>query len=141
MGRSQVNLNRLVIEISEGLEMEEGGIRRVVEKLWRVIAEALNKRESVAIRRFGTFRVEDDEDGIPRVTFHPSHLFKMDLNVRSDMNKYSVVLDQNKIAAAKLTGNCPDCGQKLESLSPPKCPKCGTKPFEDRPSLEEGHGD
>lgn len=40
------------------------------------------------------------------------------------MEKYGV---ETKPTEAK---ECPDCGSKLDSISPPHCPNCGTKPFE-----------
>jgi hypothetical protein len=55
------------------------------------------------------------------------------------MEKYGVVLDDEKTKVAKATGNageCPKCGTALygNNESPVAfCPICGTEPFEKRP--------
>ena len=50
------------------------------------------------------------------------------------MDKYGVVTkddDLTKTAAKK--GTCPQCGADLDpKANVPKCPKCGTAPFESR---------
>lgn len=53
------------------------------------------------------------------------------------MEKYAVVLDDDKSKTAGAGSSCPDCGIKLEQTNPPKCSKCGTKPFEKRPTKEK----
>lgn len=58
------------------------------------------------------------------------------------MEKYGVVLDDEKVKTAGSDKTCPTCGTPLAStayaqgeiVSPPwYCPKCGTKPFEKQP--------
>ena len=57
------------------------------------------------------------------------------------MEKYSVVLDQEKVKTAKEADDavsCPKCGAVIhyshgEKESFPWCPKCGTEPWEKRP--------
>lgn len=50
--------------------------------------------------------------------------------------KYAVVIEETKTAAAKAAGVCPQCGETLIHWNPedkrnvPWCPNCGTHPFE-----------
>lgn len=50
------------------------------------------------------------------------------------MEKYGVDLDSEKTKVSEdltITPRCGACGSRLESSSNvPKCPRCGTKPFE-----------
>jgi len=49
------------------------------------------------------------------------------------MDKYAVATDEEKTKTAHLLHKdlCPNCEQPLEEESAiPKCPKCGTEPFE-----------
>jgi hypothetical protein len=46
------------------------------------------------------------------------------------MEKYAVVIEDDKTKTASEGDVCPTCGEKLESKNPPKCPKHGTEPFE-----------
>lgn len=50
------------------------------------------------------------------------------------MDKYGV--DTTKVSEdLTVTPRCRDCGSKLEASSNvPKCPRCGTKPFETPPT-------
>lgn len=60
------------------------------------------------------------------------------------MEKYAVVIDDEKSKTAGSGKNCPECGKDLSNqLKPNKngeilplwyCPNCGTKPFEKKPS-------
>jgi len=52
------------------------------------------------------------------------------------IEKYGVVIDpQEGEKTAADHGVCPACGSKLqEDSNVPKCPKCGTSPFERAPS-------
>ena len=51
------------------------------------------------------------------------------------MNKYAVDEDGSGVKTADAQGgHCPECGAKLEPAEKNnvlKCPRCGTKPFED----------
>ncbi len=62
------------------------------------------------------------------------------------MEKFGVVIDDEKVKTADSDKKCPECGTSLSStaygggevVSPPwYCPKCGTKPFEKRPTEEK----
>ncbi len=53
------------------------------------------------------------------------------------MEKLNVEVDQDeaKKASAEAAGKCPRCGAKLlpaEDANVPRCPSCGTEPFESR---------
>lgn len=47
------------------------------------------------------------------------------------MDKYSVVLDNEKTKTASTSKTCPGCGGSLTNET--HCARCGTKPFEKRP--------
>lgn len=55
------------------------------------------------------------------------------------MDKYSVVLDDEKTKTSSTTQVCPKCGRKLITHPPattveiPYCDNCGTEPFEKQP--------
>lgn len=55
------------------------------------------------------------------------------------MDKYGVTIeeDSDKTKTAAATQHCPDCGAELEKGGVPKCPNCGTRPFEKRPNKEK----
>lgn len=44
------------------------------------------------------------------------------------MEKYAVVLDDEKVKTANAGRLCPSCGSNIDT--PKYCPNCGTKPFE-----------
>lgn len=46
------------------------------------------------------------------------------------MEKYAVVLDDEKTKTAGQGRSCPGCGTQISGSH---CPNCGTKPFEKRP--------
>lgn len=61
------------------------------------------------------------------------------------MEKYNVVIDDEKVKTSSTEKVCPKCGTSLavsayngsegQIVSPPwYCPKCGTEPFEKKPS-------
>jgi hypothetical protein len=54
---------------------------------------------------------------------------------RSEMEKYGVQLDDEKVKEAKITETgelCPQCGRPLDGPEP-ICSTCGTEPFEKKP--------
>lgn len=62
------------------------------------------------------------------------------------MEKYNVVIDDEKTKTASTSKTCPDCGRELPGQGPNKngdvlppwfCSNCGTKPFEKRPNKEK----
>jgi hypothetical protein len=59
---------------------------------------------------------------------------------RYPMEKYSVVIDDEKTKTASEGKTCPKCGRALgtKDLNPPipHCFNCGTEPFEKRPESE-----
>ena len=53
------------------------------------------------------------------------------------MDKYGVVLDDEKAKTSSAEKRCPKCGAVLdtyeeEAAAIPQCPNCGTEPFEKR---------
>lgn len=58
------------------------------------------------------------------------------------MEKYAVVIDDEKTKTASATDSCPKCGGKISygklvTREFPWCEKCGTEPFEKRPTEEK----
>lgn len=113
-----------------------------VGKLLKIILETIPEvllEETLILNGFGRFKLAKQSSSVARwgrdhfysIKFKPSDVVKRKIiDGPKTMNKYSVVLDENKTIAAKLTKKCPDCGGELESTKPPKCLVCGTKPFE-----------
>lgn len=60
---------------------------------------------------------------------------------KTTMEKHGVVKDESKTKTASVTaGKCPQCGGELTKEGDSHidhCPKCGTRPFEARPSGTE----
>lgn len=55
------------------------------------------------------------------------------------MEKYGVVLDDEKTKTSSVDERCPKCGGPIEygaiiQKGFPYCPKCGTEPFEKKPA-------
>jgi uncharacterized Zn finger protein (UPF0148 family) len=51
------------------------------------------------------------------------------------MEKYGVVLDDEKSKTAGSSKTCPKCGRALDTIEgQPWCPVDGTEPFEKRPT-------
>ncbi len=62
------------------------------------------------------------------------------------MEKYAVVIDDEKVKTADSERKCPQCGKDLshqanghggDVIPPWYCPNCGTKPFEKQPTEEK----
>ena len=54
------------------------------------------------------------------------------------MDKFSVVLDEDKVKTGSTKSSCPSCGMALD-VKPgeiPICPNCGTEPWEKRPAVK-----
>jgi predicted RNA-binding Zn-ribbon protein involved in translation (DUF1610 family) len=58
------------------------------------------------------------------------------------MDKYAVVIDDEKVKTSSIERRCPKCGKDLSDqpnghggdfIPPFYCPNCGTEPFEKRP--------
>lgn len=130
MAREKIGMAELANPISLETGFDEEQIRTVITSLCNHIGKALNRRADVVMLHVGSFKVREDAMGFPDIIFVPTLKMTTHLTVRSDMNKFGVVLDNNKAAMAKLTGKCPDCQTDLEERNPPKCPICGTAPFE-----------
>lgn len=103
-----------------------------IEAVWEVsaavITEALLREEQVIIRRFGVFR-----RGKTGTAKFKSAVAIRQILKESVMEKYGVDIDNEAMLMAKVTGECPACKSPLESKDPPRCPKCGTAPFEKKP--------
>lgn len=48
----------------------------------------------------------------------------------NDMEKLGVKIEEEAAKKAEQEGTCPVCGDHLISRKPPKCERCGTRPFE-----------
>lgn len=128
----RVTVTDLIDDISAEAGVGRDQAFAVISAFAKKMSQALDQRKTCAFWNIGTFSVRDDENGFPEIRFAASLEFRKHVHVRPEMNKYGVVLDRNKVMTAKLTGLCPDCNTDLESKDPPKCPRCGTKPFEEK---------
>lgn len=55
------------------------------------------------------------------------------------MEKFGVVIDDEKVKTAESGTKCPMCGRDLSDQTVPGyCPNCGTKPFEKQPKRSSG---
>ena len=62
------------------------------------------------------------------------------------MDKYGVVLDEEKTKTAGTDEKCPKCGSalgfgKMIAKEFPFCPKCGTEPWEKKPNPNNKTGE
>lgn len=53
------------------------------------------------------------------------------------MEKFGVVLDDEKTKTAGSQKNCPQCGTELPNSSVAHCVNCGTKPWEKVPESQK----
>jgi hypothetical protein len=139
MGRSIRGVD-LVEKTAQRMTLPTETVQQIMNIYFEELGKALNERYNIIIKSLGTMKVKDDDHGIPHINYAPSLDLIRRVTVRPEMNKYGVILDRNKVAAAKLSGKCPKCKTKLETIDPPKCAVCGTQPFEDEPLYEEGNG-
>lgn len=115
----------LIKEISERLLFPEDTIQIVLDTLVAIITESLLEEKKVIIRRFGVFRLSRRGTAIFRTSLTLKQKFK-----EQAMEKYGVEMNNETVLLAKITGECPECKQLLQSKDPPQCSTCGTKPFE-----------
>ena len=112
-------------ELVETLSETTGQPKEVVEKVLRAFATESRRvvllGERVKLPKFGSF-YRAVINGNRKVRFHQSR--------ERDMEKLGVVLDDEKSKTASAGKGCPSCGSQLEKSDYPKCPRCGTAPFE-----------
>lgn len=136
-----VSLKSMAAELAIKYELPEKTVIKIVTSMCEIMGKALQERKTVAIMHLGYFKINEAEWGNPVVAFAASAIMRSFIRVRSDMNKFGVVLDKNKVMLAKFTGKCPKCGELLEQKSPPLCAKCGTAPFEEQITEEDEDGE
>jgi hypothetical protein len=112
-------------EVADLMFLPEETVQAIWDTSARVITDALLRNEKVVIRRFGVFRLS--RSGAAR--FRAAVALRQILKENS-MEKYGVEMNNESVLLAKVTGECPTCKALLESKDPPRCPNCGTAPFE-----------
>lgn len=125
--RSRLERSALLAEVAQRTALPVQTVRHVLETFVEVVREALRRDQKVVFWRFGTFEIRTSKSGY-RVKYKAALEFKE--SVRPMMEKQGVELNNEAVLLAKVTGECPDCKEKLVSKDPPNCPKCGSRPFE-----------
>jgi rubrerythrin len=133
---SRIETSALIKEIASQTHLPDETVRLVMDTFISITKEALIQEEKVVLRHFGTFvarRVGSGGfDGVS-IRFKPAEELKSAAKeALRPMEKYSVETKSEAALLAQVTGECPDCKSKLETTKPPKCPSCGTKPFESK---------
>lgn len=125
--RSRLEPRALFAEVAQRTALPVGTVRHVLDTFVEVIRDSLRKDVKVVFWRFGSFQTRTTGNGFS-VKFKPAPDFRE--SVRPMMEKQGVELNNEAVLLAKVTGECPDCKEKLVSKDPPNCPKCGSRPFE-----------
>lgn len=161
-----MTLTELTESIAVDTGMPQAEVVKVLTSFKHEVISALIEGEQVKLKGFGTFLPKDPA---PRKTFQgvmsvPRRTVRFrlaktvqslfPLSRRNEMEKYGVVIDEEKVKEAEYKigstttgristkepnlsnapksacGWCPKCGKNLEE--PTKCVDCGTEPFEKR---------
>ncbi len=135
---SRLETSALIREVANQTHLPEETVRLVVDTLLSIVKEALSQEEKVVLRTFGTFQAKrvgsGGFDGVS-VRFKVADDFKKSVKESlRPMEKYGVETKTQEALMAQVTGECPVCKSKLETTKPPKCPNCGTEPFESKES-------
>lgn len=109
----------------EVLSEKTGHPKKVVEAILRTfVAEAHSAAmsgERVKLPKFGSFY---------RADLKNRQVVRFKQTRERKMEKLGVVIDDEKSKTASAGKGCPSCGSQLEKSDYPKCPRCGTAPFE-----------
>jgi nucleoid DNA-binding protein len=139
--QSRLETNALVRQVAERCFIPDDTVKAILDSFVDVMREALQREERIIIRNFGVLYTKQAGYGPFKGTsikFKASLEFKKGLKKEGEvkpMEKYGVELKDEATLMAKVTGECPACKSKLDSTEPPKCPNCGTKPFERQSSM------
>lgn len=124
--------------VAQRLHFPTETVQAVVEAFLDVVRIGVLQQNQVVLRTFGSFHIKRVKQGI-RIAYKPAVEFKSDAKKvlppkEPPMEKYGVAETKNDaVLMAQVTNQCPDCKAELTSKSPPHCPNCGTKPFEEKP--------
>jgi len=126
-----MNYEEFVKTLTLRTKLGELTARTFVSTCLDIITEAVAMGDEVRIPHFGKFRRA-------AVTHMGSKKYRMAFRAFKDpnerivktMEKYGVQIDEKKEKTAGTKKTCPKCGAVLDSVFPPKCPACGTEPFE-----------
>ena len=121
-------------EIAARTSLPPETVRYILETFTEVVAESLLSDTKVILRHFGSFHSRMIAQG-SAIRFKPAAELKTKVQkaiTPPTMEKLNVVLNNEAALLAKVTGECPACKSKLESKDPPRCPNCGTAPFEEK---------
>ncbi len=121
-------------EIAQRTALPPETVRYIFETFTEVLTESLLSDTKVVVRHFGTFHSRMIAQG-SAIRFKPALELKEKVQraiTPPTMEKLNVVLNNEAVLLAKVTGECPACKSKLETKDPPNCPNCGTAPFEEK---------
>lgn len=126
---------RIRAELGKDLTYAE--VSQILDVFIGIIIGDLSDNGKVTVPGLGEFRARYMSGRRLYVKFAPHPITKRALSAslggRYQMEKYGVEQEQSTDKTAAKVGTCPSCGQQLEASSAvPKCPKCGTKPFEQK---------
>ena len=131
----------LIQKVAQRLFLPDDTVEMVLYGILEEIIAALLRKEKVFLRGLGSLVIKQHRLGYPMLKFKISSLMKETMREAGlVMEKYGVDLGNEAELVAKVTGECPSCKSALESTSPPKCPNCGTKPFERQTTMVQNFG-
>lgn len=140
-----MNYKEFVARIAKDTYLPEETIKVVVQSMVEIITATLQTgNDEVIVTNFGKWVLTNKTSRAGKYRY-PKFRSAIQFRERTKqeaavMNKYGVVLDENKTLLAKLSGECPKCLQPLKCVIPPECTTCGTKPFESTPQKEDTNG-
>lgn len=122
----------LFAELAERTSLPVDTIRLVFDTFTNIVLESMLDDTKVIVRHFGAFYAKVIKQG-SAIRFRPAQELKAKVQEgtrRAPMEKLGVELNNEAVLLAKVTGKCPACKSDLASKDPPRCPNCGTEPFE-----------
>ncbi len=133
---SRLETSELVQEIAKQTHLPAETVRLVLDTFLAVAKSALCEGKIVVLRTFGLLQALPFKgvlgEGVRFKFKVAGELKKAAQEVFRPMEKYGVETKTDAALVAQVTGTCPVCKAELETKKPPKCPNCGTEPFENK---------
>ncbi len=135
---SRLETTALIQEIASQTHLPVDTVRLVMDTFLAVAKTAICDGKIVVLRTFGRIQAVPFKGAIgegARFKFKVAgELKKAAQEAFRPMEKYGVETKTDAALVAQVTGICPVCQAELETKKPPKCPNCGTAPFEKKES-------
>ena len=131
-----MTLSELVKEVATRTGLPRSTAKTVLVAALDIIWDTVHDGEHVTLPNFGVFTPKTSS---PRALFNGTRtsggkrIIKFRRSRRTPMDKYAVVIDEEKTKTAATTKTCPECGHPTDKATPNYCVNCGTRPFEKRP--------